>query len=193
MPGIPKVATGAGVCCSNKLKIAGETIRTVNAYDTHFFVFQRLPERLQDTRRELWQLVEEQDTSVCKGYFPWQYRSSSSHHASKRDGVMRRAKRALPACSGLIGGYARNRVNQQGFYLLFIAKRRQYRRHTFGEHRLARTRRANHEQPMTSCCGYYKGTLSHFLIDHVDVVESLLSARRALHIVKRVTDDCSGL
>jgi hypothetical protein len=58
-------------------------------------IFKRLPEDLEHIPPELWQLVEEEHTSVSKAHFAWPRGRAAADQASITDGVVRRAKRSL--------------------------------------------------------------------------------------------------
>jgi hypothetical protein len=66
-------------------------------------------------------------------------------------------------------------MNLRAFDSLFKLKRRQYRRDTFREHRLARARRAYHQDVMASARRYFYRPLGVQLSPHFSKVNRVLS------------------
>src|SRR6202007_1382811 len=65
-------------------------------------------------------------------------------------------------------------VDLRGLKRLFEGERRQDGGHTFGEHCLARTRRADHEDVMSPGTGDFQGPLSCLLAAYVFEVDGVM-------------------
>lgn len=102
-------------------------------------------------------------------YLPWTNRAASAHKSCQRRAVVRAAK-GPHAPDELIDGLSRHRVHHRRLQHLVSAERGQDGGHARGEHRLARTWRPHHEQPMVACSGDLESSLCHFMSSHIAVV-----------------------
>ena len=167
---VAEVSAWAGVCGRHEGEVAGERVDAVDAHDSHDALLEGLAERLQDVRRELGQLVEEEDALVRERDLARDDGPPSPDQACERHGVVRRPEGAY-AGGDLLDALARHRVDEHGLLSLPLREGRKDGREPACEHGLAGARRPNHEQAVPSRRGDRKGALGRLLVDDVGEVE----------------------
>ena len=138
-------------------------------------ILERLPQSLDRVATELGELVEEQHAVMCERYLAGpKVRCASSEQAGGRDGMVRRPERTRPqhASSGQEPG---DRMQLGRLERLFPGQARQDRGHAPREHRLAGTRRTDHQHVMAARRCDLEGAAGLCLTPHVDEIDAARS------------------
>ena len=139
-------------------------------------VFQGLAQDFQNRPGELRQFVEEEDTVMAEGHFARLGDGPAADEAGHGNGVMRAAERPLlqePPLAQKAG----DAVYLGHFQGLGFAHGRQDSRDALGQHGLAASRRADHEDVMAAGCGDFQDPLGFGLaldFGEVDVIVQLV-------------------
>src|SRR5439155_2817073 len=115
------------------------------ARDRYFSVLERLTHYFQSGSFELRQLIEKKDAIVGKAHFTRSRERSAAEQADVADGVMRRAKRPPRDKRFFAVEKSGNAVDLGGLDRFIKRHRRNNCWDPLRQHRLPRTRRANHE------------------------------------------------
>ena len=124
--------------------------------------FNRLAQGFQNGSRKLGELVQEQHPVMGQTHLPRLGPLPPAHNRRHRGCVMRLAKRPS-AVDPALAEQPRQRMDHRGFQRFPRRKLRQDPRHPCRQHRLARSRRADHQQMVPPCCGNFQGPLGAFL------------------------------
>src|SRR6185503_1552797 len=107
-------------------------------------------ERVEDGGRELGELVEEQSATVREAHLPWARRRTAADQREMRRGVMRSAERTRAEERALWIDQASDAVDRAGDDGLIRVERGQQRRDRACEQRLARSRRPDEQQAVST-------------------------------------------
>ena len=160
------ITARTGVHRRHQRKVGGIFHTVFRPRDGHPLLLQRLPQHLQHAAPEFGQLVEEQHPVVGQRHLAGPRRLSPADQRRLRNRMVRRperpprqqtARRHIPGHGVYLGGLQR----------LFARQRRQDGRHPAGQHRLARTRRPDHQHVVTARGGYLQRTLHMRLALHI--------------------------
>ena len=111
---------------------------------------------------------------MCKGYFARAWNASSAGQSSRGNGVVRRAEGADGYQRGFGVDKSRYRIDIGGFDRLFKAHSGQDGGHTLCKHALAGTRRAYHNNVVSSACGDLKRFFGVLLTLYIGKVERVV-------------------
>ena len=167
------VAARAGVHRRNQLEAGGKLRLARRAHDRYPTRLERLAQRLQHVAIELRQLVEEQHAVMSKRNFPRARHVAAADQRCARRAVVRRAERPCAPAGG-IESRARNGLDRRHLQRLGLRKRRQDSGKAGREHRLAGSRRTDHQHAVTPGGGDLQRPLD--LLLPLDLVESRDSA-----------------
>ena len=160
------IAAQTGVHRRHQRKVGGIFHTVFRPRDGHPLLLQRLPQHLQHAAPEFGQLVEKQHPVVGQRHLAGPRRLSPADQRRLRNRMVRRPERPPRQQA------ARRHIPSHGVYLgglqrLFARQRRQDGRHPAGQHRLARTRRPDHQHVVTARGGYLQRTLHMRLALHI--------------------------
>ena len=151
------------------MKLAGKRQRHIAARQGHRAVFERLPQHLQHVARELRQLVQEQHAVVRQADFARPRHSrAAADQAGVRYRVMRRAERPLRQQVRAPRG-----SKPATLWICVVSsaswkvERRQDAGEAFGQHRLARSRRPDHQHVVAAGRRHFQRPLGGGLAAHV--------------------------
>src|SRR6185437_12735983 len=142
---VVEVTAGAGVHGRGQHEARGEAERHCGARNGDLTVLKRLAENLEDVARELGKLVQEEEAVVREADLAGTRDHAATDEAGVGDGVVRCAEGTLRDQTFVLVEDAGDGVNLGGLERLFEAQRREDRGQALGEHRLAGTWRADHE------------------------------------------------
>ncbi len=143
------MAAGTWIGRGDELKPARKLDRAAGARDHHPAILERLAQGLEHVAAKLGQLVEKEHAPMGERDLARTRRRAAAEQAGGGNGVMGRAKRARPADQRLQRPAARARDPDRLDRLRGI-ERWQQRRQPARSHRLARPRRADHDQAVTA-------------------------------------------
>jgi hypothetical protein len=154
----------------------------MHAGDSHFAAFQRLTKHFQHVSAELRQLIEKQNAMMRQRHFA---RARNGPAPDQRLGCRRmvgRPHRPLVHQRNAIGQQSQRGVNARGFQRFASTQRRQDPRNPLGEHRLARPRRANHQQIVAARRRNDDGAFDGFLSPHIDKIQRRRDLRSLIRL-----------
>ena len=126
---------------------------------------------------------------MSEGNFAGTRDGAAADQAGIGNGVVRRAERAHADEPGAGIEHAGNTVNLGGLQRLFKGKGRQDRRHALGEHGLAGTGRADHQDVVAAGAGDFQSALGGLLSTNVFEVDGVSAATS---LSKASLSACSG-
>ena len=175
---LPVPAAFARVHRAHEHEPAGVYRGPGGARNGHDAVLERLTHDLEHVPVVFGQLVEKQHAVVRERYLA-RLELRPARHRGGGERVVRRTEGALAQYGALFVRQTADAPDTGGFHRLLAAHVRQYAGETLGEHRFARTRRADHEYIVPARGGDFERALDVFLSLHLGIVgeEQLFLAR----------------
>ena len=152
------ISAGARVHGADYHRRARIRERRGDAGNRYLRVLHRLAQHLHCLARELRQLIEEQHSVMRQGYLARARNCAAAREPRGRDGVVRRAERALGYQRHAVRQRSRDGVELRSLEALFKRHVRQYGRQALCEHTLSRAGRADHDYIVAACGGYFERT-----------------------------------
>ena len=172
------IAARAGIHRRHERKIR-RVFDVVSGPRNHdLLLLQRLPQHFEHAAPEFGQLIEEQHAVVGQRHLARPGRLPAADHGDLRSRMMRSAKRPPGHQPARHARLARHGVYLGRFERLFARKRRQDRRQTPCEHRLARTRRTDHDDVVPSRRRDLQRAFHMHLAPHVGEILRIVRRRR---------------
>ena len=168
------MAAAARVHGRDELEAGGVGDMGVHPRHHRAAAFHGLAQRLQGRPGEFRQLVEEEDAAVGERYFAGPCAQAAADEGGERGRVMRIAEGPVahqPAACEL----ARHRMDHGDLERRRGFQRRQQARQALGQHGLARTGRADHQQVVAAGRRDFERALGRFLALDVGEVEGMLA------------------
>lgn len=137
-------------------------------------IFHRLAHDFENVFVELRHFVEEQDAVVRERDFTRTRGRPAANEAGVGDRVMRRAIRPCRDQRCARGQMSGDGMNLGRFERFAERHVRQDGREPAREHRLTRTRRADHDDIVPACRGDFEGALRHLLPLHIGEVDGIM-------------------
>ena len=172
------IAARAGIHRRHERKIRRVFDAVSGPRNHDLLLLQRLPQHFEHAAPEFGQLIEEQHAVVGQRHLARPGRLPAADHGNLRSRMMRSAKRPPGHQPARHARLARHGVYLGRFERLFARKRRQDRRQTPCEHRLARTRRTDHDDVVPSRRGDLQRTFHMRLAPHVGEILRIVRRRR---------------
>ena len=150
---VAAIAARARVHRGDEDEPRGEGDRPRRARDGDVTLFERLPQHVEHVPAELRHLVEEQHAVMREADLAGPRDRSAADERDIGDGVMRRAKRSLGEQADPGRQRCRRPNGSRALERLLERQRRQNAWQPAREHRLARTRRTDHQQVVAARSG----------------------------------------
>ena len=176
MAGFARHAAAAWVHSSNPLDLGRIGNAMVGTGDDAFARFQRLPQGIEDLRREFGKLVEKKHAVMGEGNFAGSRADPAAYHGRHGGGVVRGMEG--PAVGQLAAQeLAGDRCDHRDVQQFARQKWRKNRGEPLRQHGLARSRRADHQQIVTAGRRNLKCTAGAFLPPDIGEVGKACGAR----------------